>query len=28
MMGLMKVGDGITLKFDVSFENPQLAQVE
>jgi polyisoprenoid-binding protein YceI len=28
MMGLMKVGDGVTLKFDVSFENPQLAQVE
>ena len=28
MMGLMKVGDAITLKFNVSFENPQLAQVE
>jgi polyisoprenoid-binding protein YceI len=28
MMGLMKVGDSITLKFDVSFENPQLAQVQ
>lgn len=27
MMGLMKVGDAITLKYDVSFENPQLAQV-
>jgi polyisoprenoid-binding protein YceI len=26
MMGLMKVGDAITLKYDVSFENPQLAQ--
>jgi len=28
MMGLMKVGDAITLKYDVSFENPQLAQVQ
>lgn len=28
MMGLMKVGDGITLKYDVTFENPQLAQVQ
>lgn len=27
MMGLMKVGDAITLKYDVSFENPQLAQL-
>lgn len=26
MMGLMKVGDAITLKYDVSFENPQFAQ--
>lgn len=26
MMGLMKVGDAITLKYDVCFENPQLAQ--
>lgn len=26
MMGLMKVGDAITLKYDVSFENSQLAQ--
>jgi polyisoprenoid-binding protein YceI len=26
MMGLMKVGDGITLNYNVSFENPQLAQ--
>lgn len=28
MLGLMKVGDAITLKYDVSFENPQLAQVQ
>lgn len=28
MMGLMKVGDGITLKYNVTFENPQLAQVQ
>lgn len=28
MMGLMKVGDGITLKYSVTFENPQLAQVQ
>ena len=28
MMGLMKVADAITLKYDVSFENPQLAQVQ
>lgn len=28
MMGLMKVGDAITLKYDVSFENPQLAQIQ
>lgn len=28
MMGLMKVGDAITLKFDVAFENPQLAQIQ
>ncbi|HET9571369.1 MAG TPA: YceI family protein [Bacteroidales bacterium] len=28
MLGVMKVGDAITLKFDVSFENPQLAQVQ
>lgn len=27
MMGLMKVGDAVTLKYDVSFENPQLAQL-
>jgi polyisoprenoid-binding protein YceI len=27
MMGLMKVGDAITLKYDVSFENPQIAQL-
>lgn len=26
MMGLMKVGDAITLKYNVSFENPQTAQ--
>lgn len=26
MMGLMKVGDAITLKYDVCFENPQFAQ--
>ncbi len=26
MMGLMKVGDAITLQYDVCFENPQLAQ--
>ncbi|MCX6307422.1 MAG: YceI family protein [Bacteroidia bacterium] len=28
MLGLMKVGDAITLKYDVCFENPQLAQVQ
>jgi polyisoprenoid-binding protein YceI len=28
MMGLMKVGDAITLKYDVCFENPQLASNE
>ena len=28
MLGLMKVADAITLKYDVSFENPQLAQVQ
>lgn len=28
MLGLMKVGDAITLKYDVYFENPQLAQVQ
>jgi len=28
MLGLMKVGDAITLKFNVSFENPQLAQAQ
>lgn len=26
MLGLMKVGDAITLKYDVCFENPQIAQ--
>jgi len=28
MLGLMKVADAITLKYDVSFENPQIAQVQ